>query len=113
MTDARKLIKKDADPNPIKQFANWYDEVLAAGVPEAEAMALATATTDGNPSARIVLLKSFDDRGFVFFTNYQSRKAKELSENPRVSLLFYWTLLKRQVRIQGTVEKVSDEESEK
>jgi pyridoxamine 5'-phosphate oxidase len=76
-------------------------------------MALGTATKEGEPDARIVLLKSFDDRGFVFYTNYQSRKAKELSDNPRACLLFYWPQLWRQVRIEGTVEKVSDEESDK
>lgn len=108
------LIKRDADPNPIKQFATWYDEVLAAGVSEQDAisMTLATATKDGRPSARVVLLKSFDDNGFVFYTNYQSLKGRELAENPQACLLFYWSRFWRQVRIEGTVEKVSAAESE-
>ncbi len=106
------LNESDVDPNPLKQFEAWYGEALASGVPEADAMTLATATTDGAPDARIVLLKSFDDRGFVFFTNYQSRKAEELAANGRACLLFYWLPLKRQVRIEGTVEKVSAAESD-
>jgi len=112
MTDS--LIKRDADPNPIRQFQNWYDEVLAAGVSEQDAisMTLGTATKDGRPSTRIVLLKSFDDSGFVFYTNYQSRKGIELAENPQASLLFYWPKVWRQVRIDGPVEKVSAAESD-
>ncbi len=106
------LNESDVDPNPLKQFEVWYGEALASGVPEADAMTLATATTDGAPDARIVLLKSFDGRGFVFFTNYQSRKAQELAANGRACLLFYWLPLKRQVRIEGTVEKVSAAESD-
>ena len=107
------FIKAGADPNPIQQFRLWFDEAIEAGIPETDAMTLATATSGGNPSARIVLLKSFDERGFVFYTNYQSRKAKELAENPRVSLLFYWMQIKRQVRVEGVVEKVSAEESDR
>ncbi len=106
------LNESDVDPNPLKQFEAWYGEALGSGVPEADAMTLATATTDGAPDARVVLLKSFDDRGFVFFTNYQSRKAEELAANGRACLLFYWLPLKRQVRIEGTVEKVSAAESD-
>ncbi len=108
------LNKSNVDPNPIKQFAKWSDEVRAAGVSEQDAisMTLATATRDGEPCARIVLLKSFDDAGFVFYTNYDSRKGKELDENPRACLLFYWAPLWRQVRIEGSVEQVSDDESE-
>ena len=87
-------------------------KALNAGVPEADAMTLATATNDGTPDARIVLLKSFDDRGFVFFTNYRSRKAEELDNNEKACLLFYWLPVKRQVRIEGSVEKVSEEESD-
>ena len=109
---ANTLSESDVDPNPLKQFEAWYGEALASGVPEADAMTLATATTDGAPDARIVLLKSFDDRGFVFFTNYQSRKAEELAANGRACLLFYWLPLKRQVRIEGTVDKVSAAESD-
>ncbi len=108
------LNKSDVDSNPIKQFAKWYDEAIAQGVSEQDAtsMTLATATRTGKPDARIVLLKSFDDSGFVFFTNYESRKGKELAENPQACLLFYWSKLWRQVRIEGSVEQVSAAESE-
>ena len=115
MTDQLSALTKDkVDANPIRQLQACYDEVRAQGVSEQDAisMTLATATPDGNPDARIVLLKSFDDYGFVFYTNYQSRKGKELAENPRGCLLFYWSKLWRQVRIEGAVEKVSEEESE-
>jgi len=108
------LTETNVDANPIRQFQTWIDEVRANGVSEQDAisMTLATAAKTGEPDARIVLLKSFDDRGFVFYTNYQSRKAKELSDNPRACLLFYWAQLWRQVRIEGTVEKASDEDSD-
>jgi pyridoxamine 5'-phosphate oxidase len=108
------LNKSDVDRNPIRQFAKWYDEVRAHGMSEQDAisMTLATATKAGEPDARIVLLKSFDDAGFVFYTNYESRKGKELDENPRACLLFYWSAVWRQVRIEGSVEQVSKEESE-
>jgi pyridoxamine 5'-phosphate oxidase len=108
------LTKSSVDPSPFRQFQAWYDEALASGVSEQDtiSMTLATATKEGNPDARIVLLKSFDDSGFVFYTNYQSRKARELSESPRACLLFYWASLWRQVRIEGTVEKVSGAESD-
>jgi pyridoxamine 5'-phosphate oxidase len=108
------LTKTNVDANPIRQFQIWYDESLANGVSEQDtiSMTLATATKTGEPDARIVLLKSFDDSGFVFYTNYQSRKGKELSDNPRACLLFYWSRLWRQVRIEGAVEKVSEDESE-
>ena len=108
------LTKTNVDANPIRQFQAWYDEALGSGISEQDtiSMTLATATKDGNPDARIVLLKSFDDGGFVFYTNYQSRKARELSENPRACLLFYWASLWRQVRIEGTVEIVSDADSD-
>jgi pyridoxamine 5'-phosphate oxidase len=106
------LKKSDVDPNPIKQFAKWYDEAAAAGIAETDAMTLATATKNGKPSARIVLLKDFDDCGFVFFTNYESRKAKDLAENPRACLVAYWLPVKRQVRIEGSVEQVSEKESQ-
>jgi len=115
MTDQlAALTKHSIDANPIRQFQTWYDEVRAHGVSEQDAtsMALATATRGGRPAARIVLLKSLDDRGFVFYTNYQSRKGKELSENPSACLLFYWPQLWRQVRIEGEVEKISAAESE-
>jgi pyridoxamine 5'-phosphate oxidase len=116
MTDQLSaLTKNKVDPSPIRQFQRWYDEVLANEVSEQDAisMTLATATRDGKPSARIVLLKSFDDEGFVFYTNYNSRKGKELTENQRACLLFYWSQLWREVRIEGTVEKVSEAESER
>ncbi|HEY3104202.1 MAG TPA: pyridoxamine 5'-phosphate oxidase [Pyrinomonadaceae bacterium] len=108
------LTKANVDANPIRQFELWFQEAGASGMSEQDtvSMTLATASRDGRPCARIVLLKSFDDRGFVFFTNYNSRKGQELAENARACLLFYWSPLWRQVRIEGTVEKVSDEESE-
>jgi pyridoxamine 5'-phosphate oxidase len=107
------LTKASVDPNPFRQFENWSQDVRAAGVSEQDtiSMTLATATRFGLPSARIVLLKSFDERGFVFFTNYNSRKVIELEENARACLLFYWPAVWRQVRIEGTVERVSEEES--
>ncbi len=108
------LNKGGVDRDPLKQFAKWLDEVRASGVSEQDAisMTLATATKDAHPSARIVLLKSFDDRGFVFYTNYLSGKGQELDENPQACLLFYWSRFWRQVRIEGPVEKVSAAESE-
>jgi len=108
------ITKASVDPNPFRQFENWSQDVRAAGVSEQDtiSMTLATATRFGLPSARIVLLKSFDERGFVFFTNYKSRKGIELEENARACLLFYWPALWRQVRIEGTVERVSEAESE-
>ena len=115
MTDQLSALTKDhIDANPIRQFRIWLDEVRASGVPEQDviSMTLGTASKDGQPSARIVLLKSFDDRGFVFYTNYDSRKGKELSDNPRACLLFYWPQLWRQVRVEGDIEKVSTAESE-
>jgi pyridoxamine 5'-phosphate oxidase len=101
-----------ADPDPIRQFQSWFREAEATRMREPTAMTLATATPDGRPSARIVLLKAVDDRGFVFFTNYQSRKGGELERNPWAALVFYWGDLERQVRVEGRVEKVSDEESD-
>ena len=108
------LTKATVDLNPIRQFEKWSQEVRAKGVTEQDAisMTLATATRYGLPCARIVLLKSFDEDGFVFFTNYNSRKANELEENARACLLFYWSAVWRQVRIEGAVERVSSEESD-
>src|SRR5438132_7893886 len=108
------LTKNQVHATPIRQFQTSFDEVRASGVSEQDAtsMTLATASRDGRASARIVLLKSFDDRGFVFYTNYLSRKANELDENPQACLLFYWSSFWRQVRIEGTVEKVPAAESE-
>ena len=109
------LTKRDADRDPIIQFERWFKELSQHGVSELDAisMTLATADENGQPSARIVLLKSYDSQGFVFYTNYHSRKGRELDQNPRVSLLFYWPAVARQVRIEGTVEKVSPEESDR
>ena len=106
------LKESDLDPNPFKQFDIWFQQALAAGLPEPNAMTLATATLDGKPSARIVLLKGFDEGGFVFFTNYESQKGRELLANPRAALVCYWIELERQVRISGGVSRVSVEESE-
>ena len=108
------LTKATVDPNPFRQFAQWSQAARAAGVSEQDtiSMTLATAAADGRPCARIVLLKSFDDQGFVFYTNYHSRKARELAGNPQACLLFYWPQLWRQVRIEGIAEKVSDHESD-
>jgi len=108
-----ELTENSVKADPIKQFGIWFDEAQAAEVPERNAMTLATATTDGRPSARIVLLKGYSDAGFVFFTNYLSRKGKEIGKNPMGALTFFWPSLERQVRIEGILEKVSKEESEK
>jgi pyridoxamine 5'-phosphate oxidase len=104
--------RNDLLPNPIDQFKKWFDEAKSAQVIEANAMTLATANKDGCPSSRTVLLKGVDERGFIFFTNYESRKSRELAENPRLTLNFYWRELERQVCICGTATKVSREESE-
>lgn len=106
------LTEADIDPNPFVQFQRWFDQAVAAELPEPNAMTVATATKDGIPAARIVLLKGFDDRGFVFFTNYNSDKGKALELNPQAALVFLWTELERQVRIVGDVEKTSEEESD-
>lgn len=106
------LSEADMDADPLRQFEKWFGEAQAANLPEPNAMALATATPDGQPSARVVLLKAFDASGFTFFTNYDSRKGRELTTNPRAALLFFWSQLQRQVRIEGTVECVSEVESD-
>ena len=105
------LSEEDLAADPVEQFQLWLDQAMAAEPREFTAMTLATADGAGRPSARIVLLKGFDERGFVFFTNYESDKARELAENPRAALVFYWAALDRQVRVEGTVEKTSREES--
>jgi pyridoxamine 5'-phosphate oxidase len=107
-----ELTEDKVAADPFAQFQRWFDEALAAKVLEPNAMTLATADTATGPSARTVLLKGFDARGFVFFTNYESRKAAQLAENARASLLFPWLVLERQVEIRGAVEKVSREETE-
>jgi pyridoxamine 5'-phosphate oxidase len=110
---AATLSEKDVSKNPVKQFEKWFKQALDSKMHEPNAMTLATATTDGRPSARIVLLKDFNDNGFIFYTNYLSRKGKELGKNPLASLLFFWPEMERQVRIEGTVEKLSRETSER
>jgi pyridoxamine 5'-phosphate oxidase len=105
------LREQEADPDPLRQFAGWFAEAREAGVRMPEAVAVATVTPDGVPSVRMVLMKGFDERGFTFFTNYESRKADELGANPRAALLFYWDPLGRQVRIEGPVTRTSPEES--
>jgi pyridoxamine 5'-phosphate oxidase len=106
------LTERDVDPDPVLQFEKWFEEALHAEMIEPNAMTLATSTRDGHPSARVVLLKGADARGFVFFTDYRSRKGTELEANPHVSLCFWWDALQRQVRITGTGARVSREESE-
>lgn len=105
------LLEQDADPDPLRQFQRWYEEAGSAGVREPQAMAVATAGGDGSPSVRMVLLKGFDERGFVFFTNYSSQKGTALAENPRAALLWHWDPLGRQVRIEGPVVRTTPEET--
>jgi pyridoxamine 5'-phosphate oxidase len=106
------LSEGDADADPIVQFTRWFEQAIAADIHEPNAMTVATATRDAIPSARITLLKGFDTRGFVFYTNYEGQKGRELAENPVAALVFHWMELHRQVRIAGAVEKVSTEESD-
>ncbi|WP_205512997.1 pyridoxamine 5'-phosphate oxidase [Longitalea arenae] len=108
----KSLLENDVDPNAIRQFDTWWQEALNSAIDEVNAMTLATASADGVPAARIVLLKGYDERGFVFFTNYESFKGLQLAENPRACLVFFWKELERQVRITGLVEKVSAGESD-
>src|SRR5438105_15638784 len=108
---AHRLRRADLHSDPTKQFSAWFAAALAADIRDANAMTLATATPDGRPSARIVLLKGFDERGFVFFTNYLSEKGRQLEANPSAALVFYWLQLERQVRISGPVEQTSREDS--
>ncbi|WEA02505.1 pyridoxamine 5'-phosphate oxidase [Mucilaginibacter sp. SJ] len=110
---ASTLSENSTKGDPIKQFEQWFNEALEAKLHEPNAMTLSTATVTGKPSARIVLLKGFHTGGFIFFTNYLSRKGKEIAKNPQGALTFFWGGLERQVRIEGTIEKVSKEESEK
>lgn len=102
-------IPNNSAPFPL--FKDWFDEANKAGILLPEAMSVSSCSSDGQPSSRMVLLKSFDEQGFVFFTNYQSRKSHELTENSKVALLFHWNVLQRQIRIEGTVEKISQQES--
>lgn len=105
------LDKKEAHKNPIHQFAKWFEEALSSQVPEPNAMVIASVNSTGFPSARVVLLKGYDEKGFIFYTNYDSQKGQELIENPKGALVFNWLELQRQIRIEGTVEKITPEES--
>ena len=105
------LREQDMDADPLRLFADWYRQAQRAGLGMPEAAAVATATVDGAPSVRMVLMKAFDERGFVFFTNYESRKGRDLAANPAAAITFLWKELERQVRIEGTVERVKDDES--
>ena len=107
-----QLSEADVAPNPLSLFQIWFDQAVKAECPEPNSMTLATADTAGNPSARIVLLKGADEAGFTFFTNYESQKGKELAARPHAALLFHWHELERQVRIKGTVDRVSSDESD-
>jgi pyridoxamine 5'-phosphate oxidase len=108
---ANGLSEQELDPDPIRQFQRWFEETIAQAIPEPNAMALATVDSQGQPYARTVLLKLYDERGFVFFTNYESRKARHIDTNPRVALLFPWVALARQVQITGRATRVSTGES--
>lgn len=108
----QSLLEKEMDVNPLKQFETWWQQAIESKIEEPNAMTLATCTKSGKPSARIVLLKGITENGFVFFTNYTSRKGKEIEENPFVSLLFFWKEMERQVRIEGSIKKVSAAESD-
>ncbi len=108
---ASRISEKDVAPDPISQFANWFSQALDSGLHEPNAMTLATTTYDGKPSARIMLLKGFEEKGFIFYTNYLSRKGKEIAKNPSAAMVFFWAELERQVRIEGVLEKISKEDS--
>lgn len=106
------LSEEDVLPGPIEQFSKWLGEAILAKVPEANAMTVSTVGAHGRPSSRILLIKDVDQRGFTWFTNYESRKGHELAQNPYAALLFYWIELERQVRIEGRVERISDDEND-
>ncbi|MCW3116428.1 MAG: pdxH, partial [Chitinophagaceae bacterium] len=108
----RQLSEEEILADPVLQFEKWWNEAVKSEIDEVNAMTLATASSDGLPSARIVLLKAFDEKGFVFFTNYKSFKGNQLEENPKACLVFFWKELERQVRITGFVQKISDKESD-
>lgn len=108
----RSLDESDVVKDPVQQFSKWWEEAINSGIDEVNAMTLATADATGKPSARIVLLKGVDENGFVFFTNYNSHKGENIAANPFASLVFFWKELERQVRIEGTISKVSAEESD-
>jgi pyridoxamine 5'-phosphate oxidase len=111
-TESPPLLEADVPADPFALFSQWYLAAEALQLPEPSAMTLATATVDGVPDARMVLMRGFDERGFVFYTNYQSRKAGELAQNPRAALVFYWAALNRQIRVEGQVELISVAESD-
>jgi len=108
----KSLVESEIDADPIKQFNTWWQDALEAKIAEVNAMTLATASSDGMPSARTVLLKGFSEKGFVFFTNYNSYKGQQIAENPKACLVFFWRELERQVRITGLIEKTSAEEND-
>ncbi len=108
----KTLNEDDVADSPFLQFADWWQQAIESEIDEVNAMTLATASLEAVPSARIVLLKGYDEKGFVFYTNYESAKGRELAENPKASLLFFWKELERQIRITGIVEKVSNAESD-
>ena len=110
---SENLSEKDVAKDPVKQFGKWFKEAMDSGIIEPNAMTLATTSIDRKPSARIVLLKGYEERGFIFYSNYLSAKGKEMAKNPVVALVFFWPELSRQVRIEGTVEKLTKEESER
>jgi pyridoxamine 5'-phosphate oxidase len=112
VTDERALDLADVDRDPVVQFRRWFDEAVVAGVPEPEAMCLASVAADGTPSARMVLLKQVDSRGFAFFTNYRSQKGRELAAHPRAALVWRWFPLERQVRVTGTSQLLAADESD-
>ena len=109
---ARQLDEQHVASDPMAQFKAWFDEALSAGLPEPNAMHIATVSAEGSPSGRMVLLKGADTRGFIFYSNYQSRKGRELEENSRCCLTFFWPELERQVRIEGVAHRLSSEESD-
>src|SRR5258708_11086165 len=112
MNSTPGLKENEADSDPLKQFQRWFDDARASGLPLPEAMTLATSTPDGKPAARMVLLKQVDERGFVFFTNYQSPKARDIAVNPEAALLFFWPQPERQVRVEGSVTQLPAAESD-
>ncbi len=107
------LDESMVDPDPFRQFEIWFESAIKAGVPDPHAMVVATVSRAGNPSARVVLLRGFERNGFVFYTNYQSHKGSDLLQNPNVAAVFFWSEIDRQIRIEGQVEKVAPEESDK
>ncbi|MBI5403627.1 MAG: pyridoxamine 5'-phosphate oxidase [Ignavibacteriae bacterium] len=109
----KSLDQKEVDTNPFEQFSIWFEEAMKSELPEPNSMILATATKDGKPSARALLLKGFDEKGFIFYTNYESRKGRELEENNNASMLFFWVELERQIRLEGKVSKITPPESKK